>query len=289
MNRITSIFGALVSFAAVAHGGQTWMFDITTTGQNVTWSSPTSVDPTASIYAVKYTITKVEVDVTWIGIPFNDIDVTNQVPPELASAAFDVPGPAPISALNTPVVVPPAPTAPAFSAILSFGLDTGGFGFASATNVVLGTLQVNLGGIFGTQTVTLKSVRLVGNLTMHNAWYDLGLALAGSAGIPSLQGSGQLSAGSPLTLTLSNAAPNSQSLFVAGVSQINLPFFGGTMVPSLDVLFFVPTGVGGGFVLPTSWPVGVPANSSIFMQTWVINGSSTGVNGASNALRAVAQ
>lgn len=290
MKRIHWSSAAVLSVvAATAHAGQTWTFDITTTGQNVNWTSPTSVDPSASNYAVKYTITKVEVDVTWIGIPFNDIDVTNQVPPELQSAAFNVAGPAPISALNTPVVVPPPPTAPAFSATLSFGLNAGGFGFASATNVVLGTLQVNLGGIFGTQTVTLKSVRLVGNLTMHNAFYDLGFALPGTNGIPVLSGEGQLAANTPITLTLSNAAPLSTALFVAGVSQLNAPFFGGTMVPSLNVLFFLPTDSLGGIVLPATWPAGVPAGVSIYMQYWVLNGSSTGVNGASNALRALAQ
>lgn len=275
--------------AATAHAGQTWTFDITTTGQNVNWTSPTSVDPAASSYAVKYTITKVEVDVTWIGIPFNNIDVTNQVPPELQSAAFNVLGPAPISALNTPVVVPPPPTAPAFAATLSFGLNANGFGFASATNVVLGTMTINLGGIFGTQTVTLTSVRLVGSLTMHGAFYDLGFSKPGSNGTPVLTGEGQLSANTPLTLSLTNAAPLSTALFVAGASQLNAPFFGGTMVPSLNVLIFLPTDSLGSLVLPTTWPAGIPAGVSIYMQYWVINGTSTGVNGASNALRAVAQ
>jgi hypothetical protein len=276
-------------FASASIAGQTWTFDVKTSGQNVTWTSPTAVDPAASVYAVNYTITKVLVDVTWLGIPFNGIDVTNQIPPAMQSAAFEVPGPAPVAALNQPVVIPPPPTAPAFAANLSFGLDANGFGYASATNVVLGTLAVNLGGIFGTQNVTLKAVRLIGNLTIHGAWFDLGHALAGSLGTPVLLGSGPLSSGSPLTLTLLNASPSSPTLFIVGLSTLNLPFHGGLMVPSVDLVIPLATDPTGSFSLPANWPAGIPANTSLYMQCWVLNPSGTAVDGASNALRAVAQ
>lgn len=277
------------SLASVANAGQTWNFDVTTTGQNVSWTSPTSVDPAASVYSTKYTITKVEVDVTWLGIPFNDIDVTNQVPPEYVTQTNEIPGPAPISVANQAVVVPAPPTAPAFAANLSFGLTANGFGNASATNVVLGTLVVNLGGFFGNQTVTIKSVRLVGSLTIHAAWFDLGNALAGSAGTPVFTGSGALSANAPLTLTLAGAAANRNALLIVGVGQLNAPFYGGVMVPTVDILITLPTGPAGGFALPAVWPTGVPANFSLYMQCWVLNAGGNGVDGASNALRAVAQ
>jgi hypothetical protein len=280
---------AAALMATLANAGQTWTFDVTTTGQDVTWTSPTAVDPAASVYAVKYTITKVEVDVTWLGIPFNNIDVTNEVPPELQSAAFDVPGPAPIAALNTPVVIPPPPEAPAFAADLSFGLNAGGQGFASATGVTLGTLQVNLGGFFGVQTVTLTSVRLVGQLTIHAAWYDLGQGLAGTTGVPTLTGSGSLVGGQPMSIALAGAKPSSSTLFIIGLSTINLPFAGGIMVPSIDVLLTIPTDPLGGYVIPAVWPNGIPANTSIHFQSWVLNAGGTGIDGASNALRAVAQ
>ena len=63
---------------------------------------------------------------------------------QITVAAFDVPGPAPIAALNQPVVLPPSPQPVAFSGNLSFGLDASGHGFASATNVALGTLSPTL-------------------------------------------------------------------------------------------------------------------------------------------------
>ncbi len=290
MNRLlwTTVLAATLA-APLASAGQTWTFDVTTSGQDVTWTSPTAVDPAASVYAIKYLITKVTVDVTWMGIPFNNIDVTNQVPPEYIAATVEVNGPAPVAAMNQPIVVPPPPDPPALSAILSVGLNAGGYGYASATNVVLGTLVIDLGGIFGTQTVTLKKVRIVGQLTIHPAWYDLGYALAGSMGVPSFVGSGALAAGDPLTLTLSNAAPLAPTLFVVGLTQINVPFQGGVMVPSLNVILYVATDATGGFVLPATWPTGIPANTSIYMQCWILNPTGTAVDGASNGLRAVAQ
>ena len=45
----------------------------------------------------------------------------------------------------------------------------------------------------------------------------------------------------------------------------------------------------GGFSIPAVWPVGLPSGLSIYMQCWVLNGPGTAVDGASNALRAVAQ
>lgn len=284
----TTLLAAALA-APLSDAGQTWTFDVTTTGQDVMWTSPTSVDPAASVYAVEYQLTKVEVNVTWLGIPFNNIDVTGQVPPELQSAMLDVPGPAPISLLNQSIVIPPAPAPVAFGGTLSFGLDAGGFGFANATGVTLGTLVIDLGGIFGMQTVTLTSVRLVGQLSIHAAWYDLGHSLAGSQGIPSFVGSGPLISGDPITLTLSNAAPSAPTLFVVGLSQIDVPFEGGIMVPSLDAIIPVSTDGNGVFTLTTNWPNGVPPNLSLYMQCWVLNVTGTAVDGASNGLRAVAQ
>lgn len=283
----TTLFVAALA-APSSHAGQTWTFDVSTTGQDVSWTSPTSVDPSASVYAISYKITQVLVDVTWGGFPFNNIDVTNQVPPELQSATVEVPGPAPVAAVNQPIVVPPPPTAPAFSATLSMGLNASGAGYASATNVTLGTLVVNL-PIFGNQTVTLTKVRLVGSLNIHAAWYDLGQGLSGSTGVPSFVGAGPLVAGQPLTLTLSGAPASRTTLFVVGVTQINAPFFGGTMVPSLNVIAFLATNASGQMIVPATWPAGVPAGTSIYMQCWVLNGAGNSIDAGSNALRAVAQ
>ncbi|MHC4428874.1 MAG: hypothetical protein ACYS0D_09790, partial [Planctomycetota bacterium] len=77
------VLGSLTAAASAGSDSETWPFDITTTGESVFWVSPTSIDPQAVLYTADYELTLVEVDVTWLGIPFNNIDVTDQMPPDL--------------------------------------------------------------------------------------------------------------------------------------------------------------------------------------------------------------
>jgi hypothetical protein len=60
-------------------------------------------------------------------------------------------------------------------------------------------------------------------------WEDLGGGTSGVNGLPALTGSGDLTPGSPLTLTLSNGAPSNMALvWLSGVSAPT-PFLGGTL------------------------------------------------------------
>jgi hypothetical protein len=91
---------------------------------------------------------------------------------------------------------------------------------------------------------------------------DLGLGLAGSTGVPLLWGSLEcLPGGAPaLTLTLGNALPNSTTTLVLGLTEIDLPFKGGTLVPSPAVLVYgLPTGLFGTLPLAGSLPASTPS------------------------------
>jgi hypothetical protein len=175
----------LLVAAAAGSATETWNFDVTTTGNDVFWDSPTAVDPGAAVYSTTFELTLIEVDVTWQSIPFNNIDVTDQVPPEFQSGAESLAGPAPFDLVNSTIVFPDPPEPPALEADLVIAVDAAGFGSVSATNVSLGTLDLDL-GIFGVQTVNLVSVRIVGSVTVHATWFDLGAGLAGTAGVPLL-------------------------------------------------------------------------------------------------------
>lgn len=287
LNRLAPLV-LLASATDAAAQAQTWSFDQTTTGQDLAWTSPTSVNPGAAVYASSYVITKVEVDVKWSFITLNDIDVTGQVPPEQLAGSSTLAGPAPVELVGQPVVVPPPPEPPAVSAVLSLGLDGSGFGYMTATGVQLGTMQVDLGFPFGTQTVTILSVRLVGQLTMHAAWFDLGAALAGTHGAPVLSPDGTLQPGSPLTLALSNALENSSATLIIGVSALNAPFKGGTLVPFPNLLIFgLPTGPAGVLVLAGTWPGGLPSNFGIYFQNWIVDPAGPSGLSATNAVEAV--
>ena len=267
---------------------QTWSFDQTTTGQDLSWTSPTSVDPGASVYASSYVITKVEVDVKWSFITLNDIDVTGQVPPESLAGGATLVGPAPVELLDLPVVVPPPPDPPAVSAMLSLGLNGSGFGYMTATNVALGTMQVDLGFPFGVQTVTILSVRIVGQLTMHAAWFDLGASLAGTHGAPVLTPDGSLEPGSTVVLDLASALENSSFTLIVGISALNAPFKGGTLVPFPNLLIFgLPTGPGGGITLSGTWPGNLPSNVAFYFQEWIVDPAGPAGLAATNAVKAV--
>ena len=152
---------AVVTVSAHAGTPQTWSFDETTTGQDVSYVSPTPVNPGAELYVSELNITLVEVTVPIFGFP-TAIDVTPQLPPEFLNSVGEVLGPAPLTIIADNIVVPPPPDPVAVSADLSTGLDAGGFGVLTATNVVLGTFDAG----FPIGVVPIQALRIVGSITI---------------------------------------------------------------------------------------------------------------------------
>lgn len=118
-------------------------------------------------------------------------------------------------------------------------------------------------------------------------WTSLGGGLTGLLGIPTLVGSGPLTAASSTTLTETGTLTGATAHLIVGLSVANIPFKGGVIVPSLDILVLGLTAAGGGVVSLTSpWPAGMPTGTNVYFQIW--NQDFTGPQGltASNALRA---
>ena len=269
----------------------TWSFDETTSGNDISWTSPTSVDPGAALYNTVFTVTTLDVSVSYLGIPFGPISLLGELPPELQSAVAAAPGPAPIALIDEPIDYPGAPEPSAVALTLSSGLDANGFGFFEATDVVLGTTSVNLGFPFGTVTVQIESIRMAGTLSIHATWFDLGHAFPGTFGNPVLSGEGTLNAGDPVTLTLGNTVPTATAWFVVGLAADNLPFSGGVLVPSIvppGTFLPLPTDLSGSLVISGPFPAGVPADFEFFFQYWIVDAGAAFGFAGSNALRAVA-
>ena len=106
-------------------------------------------------------------------------------------------------------------------------------------------------------------------------WSDLGQGLAGTNGLPSLQGLGSLVGGTPVTLGLTNARPNATSYLVVGVGTVNLPFYGGTLIPEFQApngLFLtLVTNGAGNLLLNNTWPTGLPSGLAITFQHWIVD------------------
>lgn len=122
-----------------------------------------------------------------------------------------------------------------------------------------------------------------------SAWLDLGNALAGTTGLPTLAGEGNLRAGTPVTLHLANMAPNSSFALIIGAFQANLSLLGGVLVPAPNlVIAGLPTGPTGALDLSGTWPAGVPNGASLYFQVWIVDAGGVAGAAATNGLRATA-
>lgn len=163
-NAIATGLMMFTASVAAAGGAQTWGFDETTTGNDVTWTSPTSVDAAAGRYLVSYELTLIEATVTFLGAPIVQ-DVTGQVPADLLTGSTLNLGPAPVTPPPLQIVYPEPPAPIGVAATVTTGLDAAGFGQLLITDVILGTVEVDL-GIFGIQTVPITAIRVAGTLTI---------------------------------------------------------------------------------------------------------------------------
>lgn len=106
----------------------------------------------------------------------------------------------------------------------------------------------------------------------QGTWLDLGHALAGTNGLPFLDGEGRLIGGTTATVTLTNGLAGAQSYIVLGLTAINSPFKGGVMVPMPDLVsppFALDAG--GGFVIAFAWPDGLASGTTFYLQVWIMD------------------
>jgi hypothetical protein len=117
-------------------------------------------------------------------------------------------------------------------------------------------------------------------------WTWLGHGLAGAGGVPELEATGLLLGGTPVTLQVHGGQPNSAATLVVGLTDIEAPLKGGTLVPSPDILIAgLATDPLGDLVLVGAWPDGVPAGVSFYVQAWISDGTAPQGLSASDALR----
>ena len=124
----------------------------------------------------------------------------------------------------------------------------------------------------------------------YDSWNDLGNGLVGTSGVPILDGRGPLLANTFVGLDLSDALPAAAATLVAGFAALNLPFKGGVLVPSPDILFagLVTDGMGE-LTLTGVWPPGIPAGISSYFQYWIADPGAVVSFAASNGVAAVSQ
>ncbi len=115
-------------------------------------------------------------------------------------------------------------------------------------------------------------------------WRNLGLGLAGSGGIPSLEGTGSLVARRSFTLDLAKGPAQAPAVLVAGPSRKDLPFLGGIMVPAPAVFLAGVTNSSGAFQWKALWPGNTPFGTALYYQAWCLDKGGPMGASASNAL-----
>jgi hypothetical protein len=120
-------------------------------------------------------------------------------------------------------------------------------------------------------------------------WSDEGFALAGTNGLPKLEGVGSNCPATTTTLVLSNARPNSGAVLIVGHTEAFLPFHGGTMVPAPDTIRRnLVTNAAGSLVLDNVWPATAPPGSQLYYQVWIRDPVGPDGLSASNAIAGLA-
>ena len=149
----------------------------------------------------------------------------------------------------------------------------------ASSDISFATTAIDLGPVTVTATRTRLIVRGLRRFT------DLGQALSGALGTPTLSGSGELLAGSTTSFAISNARASAPGVLFLGTRRLDAPLLGGTLVPSAD--FFVATAAdaAGEASITFPWPAGLSPEFQLFTQAWLFD--PTGPLGASatNALR----
>ncbi|MCB9898540.1 MAG: VCBS repeat-containing protein [Planctomycetes bacterium] len=140
-----------------------------------------------------------------------------------------------------------------------------------------GSHNLRLGDLAGDGDTDIVGANFIGNAPLET-WengvdpsgraVDLGHALAGSLGSPSLTAT-SFQPGDEVAYTVAGALPNAPAVFVFGLQKIDVPFHGGLFVP--DTTLLVPQVVGshGAFGLTLGWPAGMPFGFTLTAQVWV--------------------
>lgn len=139
-----------------------------------------------------------------------------------------------------------------------------------------GQYQLSLNVLVGQQPTQLAS-----------AWENLGQhhGIAGVCGVPTLYGTGTMAAGTPVELRLRDASPTSLFLLAAGCARLDQPLFGGTLVPTPEIVLGALTDSAGRFVLTVpSWPAGLAPGYTLYAQAWGLDPVAIDGVAAANAM-----
>ena len=160
--KLATLLAFTIAIPAVAQTAH-WEFSENTNGNNVYWTSSTSVDPNADQYEYQYEITYVAVDIVFLGQIIGPTDVTGDIDPEFLFGTGLVNGPTPIVMMDEALEADADGDAEIDVAANVFMQINGkGFGQFNVTEVFLGDVMVDTGWPFGWQNVDIDRIYMNG-------------------------------------------------------------------------------------------------------------------------------
>ena len=156
----TTLVGSLL--AGGDYGG--WVVEATTAGDNVYWTSETTVGTQYTFYENYYDIVDIQAWVSYLGFDFGPFDVHDMLTDtDFESLTF---GPLP-AAFADRVFEEPAPPDPLTMRFdLLTSLDIDGYLHLAIENVEMGTAVYDLGWPFGEVTVNMEQIYLAADISI---------------------------------------------------------------------------------------------------------------------------
>jgi hypothetical protein len=142
--------------------------------------------------------------------------------------------------------------------------------------------ELHAGGWYG--HIGTQDAGYLGVYQVAPFWTDVGAPLATPRRAPRLSGDGRLLPGSRARWRLSSAAENSIAVFAFGFGAANVPLFGGTLVPSPDVLVAQLTDGIGTSTVQLTWPGPLPGYQ-LWTQAWTLDIAAPQGFSATNGVR----
>jgi peptidyl-Asp metalloendopeptidase len=117
-------------------------------------------------------------------------------------------------------------------------------------------------------------------------WCDLNGGIPGALGAPVLTGKGTLDQAIPMELSITNYQPGMPGVLIVGASAVNVPLFGGLLVPSLDVALSI-SGTGSAIVHDASWLALQPPGFEAWFQAAFLDVTAPEAIAASDGVKVV--
>ena len=142
---------------------------------------------------------------------------------------------------------------------------------------------------FGLGSLLDDAIRLdvqVYEASPGSGWACVPRPTAGGLGDPSLRGAGALMGGGATSLTLEFANPLAPTILILGASRLDVPLFGGLLVPFPGASLPLAVDASGRSTVPITWPSGVPSGTDVWFQAWIFDVAAPQAFASSNGLRA---